>query len=298
MLEQGLAAHLAEAGHVVEQALDHRLGAPGPVVGDREPVGLVADPLQQVEALGACAARITGSSSSGTQTSSSRLARPQTGMSSNAELGHRLARGRDLRRAAVDDDQARGVGELARPPGLGVDQHRSGLGHDLGRSCPASSSSRRNRRVITSCIERDVVLAVDAPDHEPAVLALAGQAVLEDHHRGDHLGALEVGDVVALDPQRHLVGSPSACWISSSARLRVVRSLARLVLWSASDWAALRATVSWRVRLSPRCGTRIRTRLPRRSRQQLLEHVGVGRQRRDQHLARDRVAGSSSPAPP
>ena len=59
--------------------------------------------------------------------------------------------------------------------------------------------------MITSCIDADVVLAVDATDHEPAVLALAGEAVLEDHHRRDDLGALEVGDVVALDPQRRLV---------------------------------------------------------------------------------------------
>ena len=52
---------------------------------------------------------------------------------------------------------------------------------------------------------RHVVLPVDALDDEPAVFALAGQAVLEDDHRRDDLGALEVGDVVALDAQRHLV---------------------------------------------------------------------------------------------
>ena len=49
--QQRLAAHLAEAGDVVEQALDHRLRAPVAVVGDREPVRLVAHALQQVEAL-------------------------------------------------------------------------------------------------------------------------------------------------------------------------------------------------------------------------------------------------------
>src|SRR5689334_19294136 len=38
VLQEGLAPHLAQARHVVEQALDHRLGPPGPVVGDREPV--------------------------------------------------------------------------------------------------------------------------------------------------------------------------------------------------------------------------------------------------------------------
>ena len=84
--------------------------------------------------------------------------------------------------------------------------------------------------------------------------------------------------------------SASACWISSSARLRVVRSLARLVLWSASAWAALLATVSWRSRLSPRCGTRIATLLPRRSLSSSSSTSASGRQRRHQHLARDGVA--------
>src|SRR4051794_1347353 len=48
-LEHALAAHLAQSGHVVEQALDHALGASRTMVGDREPVRLVADPLQQVQ---------------------------------------------------------------------------------------------------------------------------------------------------------------------------------------------------------------------------------------------------------
>ena len=41
--------------------------------------------------------------------------------------------GGDLGRTAVDDHQPGGVGELARPPGLGVDQHRAVVGRDLGR---------------------------------------------------------------------------------------------------------------------------------------------------------------------
>src|SRR3954469_17477236 len=49
VLDQGAATHLAEAGYVVEQALDHRLGVTRPVVGDGEPVRLVADPLQEGE---------------------------------------------------------------------------------------------------------------------------------------------------------------------------------------------------------------------------------------------------------
>ena len=44
---------------------------------------------------------------------------------------------------------------------------------------------------------------------------------------------------------------------------RAVRSEARLSLCWAKDWLALRATVSISARLSPRCGTRMTTRLPR-----------------------------------
>ena len=44
-----------------------------------------------------------------------------------------------------------------------------------------------------------------AADDEPAVLGLARQAVLEDDHRPDDLGALDVADVEALDAQRRLV---------------------------------------------------------------------------------------------
>ena len=44
-----------------------------------------------------------------------------------------------------------------------------------------------------------------AAHDEPAVLGLARQAVLEDDHRPDDLGALHVADVEALDAQRGLV---------------------------------------------------------------------------------------------
>ena len=47
-------------------------------------------------------------------------------------------------------------------------------------------------------------MRVVAPDDEPAVLGLARQAVLEDDHRRDDVGALDVADVEALDPQRRV----------------------------------------------------------------------------------------------
>ena len=82
---------------------------------------------------------------------------------------------------------------------------------------------------------------------------------------------------------------PSATWISSSAWLRAVRSEARLVLCMTSAWPALRATVSCRLRLSPRCGTRMRTRLPRRSLSSASIVSGSGGSCGHQDLARDLV---------
>ena len=154
--QQHLAAYLAEPGDVVEQALDHALRTAVAVVGDREPVCLVAHPLQQVEAL----ARAR-------QDDRVRLARPpdlleplgepDDGHVVDAELVEGALRGRDLRRAAVDDDEPGRVGELARPAGVGVDQRRTrappAVSPRSGPVCSArSSSSRRNRRVIVSCI--------------------------------------------------------------------------------------------------------------------------------------------------
>ena len=126
----------------------------------------------------------------------------------DAELVEGALRGGDLGRPAVDDDQARRVGELAGPTGVGVDQGRTPL---LGRLAEVEPG------VLGPLVEqppeppgdrlvhrRHVVLTVEAADHEAAVVALARQPVLEHHHRRDDLGALQVGHVVALDPQRRL----------------------------------------------------------------------------------------------
>ena len=48
----------------------------------------------------------------------------------------------------------------------------------------------------------EVVRALDGLDLEPAVLAGARLAVLEDDHAADRFAALEVADVVALDAER------------------------------------------------------------------------------------------------
>ncbi len=75
--QQRLALGVAEAGHAVERGDGHGLAALLPVEGNGEAVRLVADALQQVQS-GEARGRITGKSLSGSQTSSSRLARPTT----------------------------------------------------------------------------------------------------------------------------------------------------------------------------------------------------------------------------
>jgi len=200
VLDQGPPAYLAETGYVVEQALDHRLRPAGPVVGDREAVSLVADPLEEIEALRG-PRHDHGVLLVGQPDLLEPLGQPADRDVDDAQLTHRRLRCGHLGWPAVDHDEARCVGELARPAGLGVDQHRAGVGGDLGgagllvEEPPEPAADDLVHR-------RHVVLTVDRLDHEAAVLALPGQAVLEDDHAGDHLGALEVGDVVALDAQR------------------------------------------------------------------------------------------------
>src|SRR5262245_53116533 len=197
--------------------------------GNREPVRLVAHPLQQVQALGGPG-----------QDDRLRLARQPDLLESlrqaaqgdilDTELVQRLLRRRHLRSAAIDDHEVRWVRELARsavprlyrPParvgyaaGVGVGV-RLGLrwGCALGQRVAdtgADIGQRPDRLLLLQVAAEPagddlvnrghVVLPVDATDREPAVLTLAGQAVLEHHHRRDDVGALQVGHVEAFDPQ-------------------------------------------------------------------------------------------------
>src|SRR5690606_32862961 len=122
----------------------------------------------------------------------------------DAQLVECALGGGGLRAGAVDHDQVGRVGELARLARLGVDRAVTavGLGGDL-------AGGGALLQVAAEPAQDDLVyggdVAVLGPDREPAVFALAGQAVLEHHHGGDDVLALEVGDVVALDAQRRLV---------------------------------------------------------------------------------------------
>ena len=102
---------------------------------------------------------------------------------------------------------------------------------------------------------------------------LRGQPVLEHDHRGDHVGALQVAtrrstrSAAAPRPGRAPPGSPAGRGCGWSGRWRAASCAAR------GTAAALRATVSSRARLSPRCGTRRSTCAPRRSVSQALHDV-------------------------
>ena len=87
-------------------------------------------------------------------------------------------------RSELDLGRVLALVEVALEPAGQDLVHRRGVVHRLG-------AVERGMRVV-------------APDDEPAVLGLARQAVLEDDHRRDDVGALDVADVEALDPQRRV----------------------------------------------------------------------------------------------
>ena len=108
-----LAPVLPQPAHRVQRRGRHPLGPLAAVVGDREAVRLVADPLQQVEPL-AVPRQDDRVGSAGTHTSSSRLASPITATSVTPSSSSTACGRVDLRGAAVDDEQVGRVGELAR----------------------------------------------------------------------------------------------------------------------------------------------------------------------------------------
>src|SRR3984957_8957035 len=204
VLEQRGAPGRAEPRHVVERAGRGRLAPLLPVVGDGEPVRLVPDPLQQVQAL--AAARQDDRVFLARQPHLFQaLGQAAYGHVVDAEFGQG-PRGRGgLQRPAVDHDQVGWIGEFflsahfGRFGGLGVAQRIQFAGLLAFVQVPAETAQDH---LVDG---RDVVGAVSALDREPAVLALAGQAVLEHDHRRDHVRTLQVRHVVALDPQRRVV---------------------------------------------------------------------------------------------
>ena len=165
------------------------------MVGDGEAVRLVADALQQVEAL-AGARQDDRVVLTGQPDLLQPLGQPDQRDVVHAELVQRGLGGRDLGLAAVDHDELRGVREAPRAAGGWIGEGvQAGLGVALLDVPGEATADHLAHR-------RGVIDAVVPADGEAAVLALARQPVLEHDHRGDDVGALHVADVEALDPQR------------------------------------------------------------------------------------------------
>ena len=157
------------------------------MVRDREPVGLVAHLLQQVERLGVAR-------------DDHRLAPPGQvhllellGEARDAdvlepELFEHAHRDVELALAAVDHEQVRRVREaLARVRAFVA----------LAQVVAEPAREHFFHR-------REVVLVVERLHLEAAVVGPLGDAVFHHDHRRDDLGALDVRDVEALDAQRRL----------------------------------------------------------------------------------------------
>src|SRR5207253_10165196 len=117
----------------------------------------------------------------------------------DAELPEGGCRGGNLGRSTVDHDEVGRVGELLGPAGLRVNALAylrirvvGVLGSDAELADLLAFLEVAAEPAPDHLVHRcDVVLAVESLDAEPAVLALAGQPVLEHHHGGNDLGRSE-----------------------------------------------------------------------------------------------------------
>ncbi len=208
MLEQRLFPGFAESGHVVQRTRPEALGPFDALVGDREAVGLVTHALEQIQAL-------TGAGQdhrvvlAGHPDLLQALGEAADGDVVDAQLVQRPLGGGDLRLAAVDDDELRRIGEPLGSPVV-VLQLLAGFLTGFLAVRPLAGLLLLGDVALEAAADHlvhgpDVVLPLEALDLEAPVLALALEAVLEDDHGGHHVVALEMGDVVALDPQRGAV---------------------------------------------------------------------------------------------
>ncbi len=145
-------------------------------------MGLVAHPLDQVQRLRTA---LQGDRQARARSVEQLFALGQGGeldLIGQSQRRGRLLGGVELREAAVDDDQ---VGATELRDLLLVGPVAEASSHDLFRG-------------------PHVVVAQDLFHVEVPVVALLGQSVLEDHHRADVVGALEVTHVEALDAKGRL----------------------------------------------------------------------------------------------
>ncbi len=134
----------------------------------------------------------------------------------------------------------------------------------------------------------DVALPGRAPDREPAVLALAGEAVLEHHHRGHDVVTHQVGHVVALDAQRRLVEIKSVGdLLQGPAAGGEIARPAQLVLGQGLFGVALDG-LHQRLLVAALGNPHLDPRPPLLG-EQLGDGVDLGREGRHQDLARHRL---------
>ena len=177
---------------LVEQRAGHRLVATAAVVVEREPVRLVADPLQQPQGLGVAVDRDRVRRGPGRRPprAASRARSPPCRARPAAPSDPHP--GRELALAAVDHDQVGDRGEAL--VALGVVGRAVGLLEQLRRpGAPAPPPSTRSRPGPADAV---------APDPEPAVIGLPRRAPLKTTIEATVCSPTEVRDVEALDPHR------------------------------------------------------------------------------------------------
>ena len=162
------------------------------MVGDGESVRLVTHPLQQIQAL-AVARHDDRVRLGGHPHLFQPLGQADHRDVGDAELLEHGAGRIDLGRTAVDDVQIGRVGEPAGFPFRGK-QIRIVLVAQVPQEAAAGHLGDGGD-VVGSALPGGFL------DPEVAVVGFARQAVLEDHQRAHHVGALHVADVDALDPQ-------------------------------------------------------------------------------------------------
>src|SRR6266487_2499617 len=183
MTQQRPAARRADALERVEDRLARPRVPALTVEADREAVGFVADPLQELEP-GRVRIEPDRIGPPRQEDLLDPLRQRDHCHSGQVEALHRGQRGRELTLPAVDHDQVRHCREALV------------VFLVVGGAHPRKTAFDHLRH------RRKVVLAVETAHSELAVVRLLRRRILKDDHRADRLGGLDVRNVEALDPQR------------------------------------------------------------------------------------------------
>ena len=194
MAQERALASRPDTAEAVENGTGHRLATAAPMQVEGEAVGLVADPLQEPGGLGVARDR-HGLGAAGDVDLLEPLGEGDDGRPTLDQRRQRLGADAELALAAVDHDQAREAGEALVE--LGVVRRALALG-DVAVEAPGQHLLHRSEVVGAGLLRAPA-------DVETAVVGLLRRAALEDDHRGNGVLSSQIGDVVALDPDRGLV---------------------------------------------------------------------------------------------